>query len=95
MFNIKNRKMQKKYAVKAVDTISYILGFLSLIGITSIFIYLIIGLISEAISANYSILFMLVLWIFTIIFIVIILVAIVLIWLLCFLNINDENTSNK
>lgn len=39
MFNIKNRKMQKKYAVKAVDTISYILGFLSLIGITSIFIY--------------------------------------------------------
>lgn len=68
----------------------FFLGLLPLIGITSILIYLIIGLISEAISANYSILFMLVLWIFTIIFIVIILGAIVLIWLLCFLNKNDK-----
>lgn len=68
----------------------FFLGLLPLIGITSILIYLIIGLISEAISANYSILFMLVLWIFTIIFIFIILGAIVLIWLLCFLNKNDK-----
>lgn len=68
----------------------FFLGLLSLIGITSIFIYLIIGLISEAISANYSILFKLVLWIFTIIFIVSILCATVLIWFLCFLNKNDK-----
>lgn len=68
----------------------FFLGLLPLIGITSILIYLIIGLISEAISANYSILFMIVLWILTIIFIVIILGAIVLIWLLCFLNKNDK-----